>query len=446
MKPAPNEQSTMSKKKPLPLPEPAVLTIGHLGRSGDGVAVHHNENIFVPYALPEEEVAVEIIRRHKMPPLGKLKNVVRSAATRAAPVCQHFGVCGGCALQHMTAEAYAAYKVGLLQHELTRAGIVPESWGAIKISPPASRRRVVYSARMFKDGQLSVGFNERGAHWLVDVQHCAVVRPEVSALLPPLRALLRQLLQPSDKVDIAVTWFPEGLDVLLLGLPRLDLNGREALASFARAEKLARLSVRARKIKDREPIYQVTVPSCQFGALNVRPPAGAFLQATTAGEAAMVAEVQAAIAAYAPQAKDLADLFAGSGTFSGVLADYGRVLAVEFAGESLTSLQQAAAAQPNLRISTRAQDLFADPLTVPELNVFDVVLFDPPRAGAAAQAAMLANSKVPLVIGISCNPETFARDAKALLAGGYHLKQVTPVDQFLWSPHLEVVGVFTRAA
>lgn len=429
----------MRKAAPPP-PESATLTITHWGRSADGVAVHNGENVFVPYALPGEQVAVDIIRRKKFPTSGKLKSVELASPARVAPACQHFGVCGGCALQHISAEGYNDYKVGLIKHELQRALVEPKTWQTMRISPPAARRRVVYSARKFREGNLSVGFNERGAHWLVNVQHCAVVRPEITNLLAPLRVVLDALLQPSDKVDVAVTWFPEGLDVVLLGLPRIDWQGREMLADFARANGVARLSIRARKIKDREPVYVAAKPSCTFGTLKVFPPAGAFLQATVEGEAAMGDIVRTAIAEYQPQAKDLADLFAGSGTFSGVLANYGRVLAVEFEGDSLDSL--AAARDP--RIATRAQDLFTDPLSVAELNVYDVVLFDPPRAGAKAQAEQLAKSKVPLVIGISCNPETFARDAKILIDGGYVLQSVTPVDQFLWSPHLEVVGVFTR--
>lgn len=427
-------------KKPFPPPQPATLDIAHWGRSADGVAVLEGENIFVPYVLPGERVDVEIMRRHKMPPIAKVKNIVTPSPQRVEAPCQHFGLCGGCALQHANEQAYTDYKVGLIKHELSRAGIEPKAWMPMRISPAGARRRVSYSARRFMDGKLSLGFNERGANWMVDVQRCVVVKPPISDMLAPMRAVLLQLLQPGEKTDVLVTWFPEGLDIVLQGLPRIDWQGRELLAEFARNNGVARLSIRTRKIKDREPVYQVAKPSCTFGTVKVYPPAGAFLQATLEGEAAMVDIVRSAIAEHQPKAKDLADLFAGSGTFSGVLADYGRVLAAEFEGESLDSLTAA----KDSRITTRAQDLFSEPLTVAELNVYDVVLFDPPRAGAKEQAAMLAKSKVPLVLAISCNPETFARDAKILMEGGYTFQTLTPVDQFLWSPHLEVVGVFTR--
>lgn len=431
----------MAKRKKVP-PEifSADLTITHLGRGGDGVAQHEGQNIFVPFALPGERISATITRHPKFGNSAKLDRLHDAAATRAAPPCIHFATCGGCALQHMDADSYREYKIGLLKHEFDRAGLTYEVILPLASSPPGSRRRAVFSARKFKDGKLSVGFNERGANWLVDALECHTVKPQIEALLPPLRLLLSELLEPSDKVDVAVTWFREGLDVVLIGLPRLDWQGREKLAQFGAAHGICRLSVRARKIKDREPIYQSAKPSCTFGAVTVHPPAGSFLQATLEGEAAMVRATRDAIEKYAPNARLFADLFCGSGTFSGVLADYGNVLSVEFEGDSLAALT--AAKSP--RIFTRAQDLMAEPLMPVELNTRDVVLIDPPRAGCKAQAEQLAQSKVPLVISISCNPETFARDARILIAGGYRLREVTPVDQFLWSPHLEVVGIFTR--
>lgn len=429
-----------SKKKTPPEIFTADLTITHLGRGGDGVAVYEDQNIFVPFALPGEKITATITRHPKFGSSAKVTTLHEPAANRAAAPCPHFSICGGCALQHMDADSYRAYKIGLLQHEFERAGLTYETMQPLASSPPQSRRRATFSARRFREGNLSVGFNEKGANWLVNVEACFTVKPEIAAILPPLRAVFAQILEPSDKVDVSVTWFPEGLDVLLLGLPRLDWQGRELLAQFAATNGVARLSVRARKIKDREPIFQSTKPSCTFGETVVHPPAGSFLQATLEGESAMAGAVRTAVERYAPNAKMFADLFCGSGTFSGVLANYGNVLAVEFEGESLAALTAA----KNPRITTRAQDLMGDPLLPTELNVRDVVLFDPPRAGAKAQAEQIAQSKVPLVIYISCNPETFARDAKILQAGAYQLREVTPVDQFLWSPHLETVGIFTR--
>ena len=431
----------MSRHKKSP-PErlQAELDVTHFGRGGDGVAVFEEKTVFVPFALPGERVAATITRHPKFGTSVKLDRVLQPAPNRRSPPCVHFGVCGGCALQHVETAGYEAYKRDLLLHELSRGGIAAETLLPLASSPPGSRRRAVFSGRRFKEGTVSVGFNERGANWMVDVVECHTVRPEIASLLPPLRALMLVLLEPGDKTDIAVTWFPEGLDVVLVGLPRLDLRGREALADFARANNLARLGVRAKKIKDREPIYQTTTPSCTFGTTKVYPPAGAFLQATLEGEAAMAGAVRAALDKYAPDAKRFADLFCGSGTFSGVLAERGNVLSVEFTGDSLQSLADA----KNPRIFTREGDLFAEPLMPGELNTFDAVVIDPPRAGAKEQAAQLAESKVPLVVSISCNPETFVRDAKILMAGGYVLRELTPVDQFLWSPHLEVVGVFVR--
>ena len=431
-------------KKTPPEIFPVELTVTHQGRGGDGVAMHEDQTLFVPFALPGEQISATVTRHPKFGSSVKLDKVHNEAAHRIAPACAHFTVCGGCALQHMNAESYGAYKVGLLKHEFERAELEYETMLPLASSPPGSRRRAVFSGRKLRDGKIAFGFNERGANWLVDLKECHTVMPAIEQIVPHLRQLLNDILQPSDKTDIAVTWFPEGLDIVLVGLPRLEWKDRELLAEFAATHKVARLSVRARKVKDREPIYQSSKPSCTFGSTIVHPPAGSFLQATLEGEAAMVKAVRDALQKYAPEAKMFADLFCGSGTFSGVLADChpkgGHVLSVEFEGESVQTLANA----KNPRIFTRAQDLMGDPLLPAELNTRDVVLIDPPRAGCKTQAEELAKSKVPLVISISCNPETFARDAKILVEGGYTLREVTPVDQFLWSPHLETVGIFTR--
>lgn len=431
---------TKPKRKPIPPPVQAVLTITHYGRSGDGIASFEGQSVFVPGAIPGETIEALVQLHPKFPATAKVIGIAAAAAGRQSAPCPHFGSCGGCALQHLNDDAYEAYKVDLLRHELERAGVVAETMLPIAVSPPNSRRRAVLTAHRWRDGTLQLGFNARGGPNVVSLDLCHTLRPELVALIEPLRNVLIGVIDPGDKLDVALTWFENGVDLLLLGLQKLDWQARELLAGFAREHGLARLSVRGRKLKEREPVYQARLPACRFGAITVAPPAGAFLQATLEGEAAMAKAVTDALAKYAPQAKRFADLFAGSGTFTGVLAQYGQVLAVEFEGESLTALASAKA--PN--VATRAGNLMEAPLEPSELDTFDAVLMDPPRAGAKTQAEQLANSKVPLVISISCNAETFARDAKLLIAGGYSLRELTPVDQFRWTPHLETVGIFTR--
>ena len=426
--PAMNGFKPKRARKPVPEPVAATLSITHLGRGGDGIASFEGQNIFVPGGLPGETVDALVQFHPKFPATAKIIAIEAQAETRQVAPCPNFGACGGCALQHMHDAAYEAYKLDLLLHELGRAGVVAETVLPIAVSPPNSRRRANLSAQRWRDGTMKLGFNARGGPNIVSLDICHTLRPELVAVIDPLRRVLGEIIDPGDKLDVAVTWFEAGIDILLLGLQKLDWKAREALAAFARNNNVVRLSARARKLKDREPVYQAAVPTCTFGAVTVAPPAGSFLQATLEGEAAMVGAVRAAIGKYRPTAKRLADLFCGSGTFSGVLADCspngGHVLSVEFEGESLAALAKAGA--PN--IATRAGDLMEQPLPPAELNTFDVVLIDPPRAGAASQAAQLAKSMVPLVISISCNAETFARDAKTLIAGGYVLRELTPVD------------------
>ena len=437
----------MSRRKPIPPPFAARLSVTHFGRGGDAVASQDGEPVFVPFALPGEMIDALVRPHPKFPTTAKITEIITASPDRQVPPCPHFGpdavggnACGGCALQHVNEDAYRAYKLGLLTHQLQRADLTPETLHPLAVSPPGSRRRVVLSGERWHNGTLHFGFNARGGPHLVNLQVCVISRPEIVALIAPLRALLDQLLQPGDKCDAAITWFPQGCDVVLLGLPRVDWQGREAIAQLARECGLSRISIRARKIKEREPVAQLATPTCTFGDLTVAPPAGSFLQATLEGEAAMVAAVQSGLDAYIPQAKRFADLFCGCGTFSGVLAQRGQVVAVEFEGESLEALRNAN--HPN--IHCRAGDLMAEPMTPAELNTFDAVLFDPPRAGAKVQAEELAKSKVRLVIAVSCNPETFVRDARCLTDAGYRLRDIWPVDQFRWSPHLELVAAFTR--
>lgn len=317
--------------------------------------------------------------------------------------------------------------MALRQHDVTAGQVLPAN-----LSPPRSRRRASLRAIRTQAG-VQLGFNARKSHQIVDVVDCPVLRPELQQLLGPLRSLLMQLLQPGKAAGIEMTLTASGTDLVLADLARQGLAGQEALAAFADAQDLARLSLKGAAgidiIAERRP------PELFFGKAAVTVPPAAFTQATADGEAALIAAVCANAAGPA-----VADLFCGIGTFALPLAAKGHtVLAVDAAGSAVQAL---ARASPGIRTAHR--DLYRRPMTSQELARFDSVVLDPPRSGAQAQTRELAGSPVPRIIMVSCNPNSFARDARILLDGGYRLDSLLPVGQFLWSTHVELVACFAR--
>jgi 23S rRNA (uracil1939-C5)-methyltransferase len=343
------------------------------------------------------------------------------------PPCRHFPECGGCQLQHVDDEAYRGYLVSrvetaLAQHDLTAEIRDPH------LSPPNSRRRA--TLRALKVGRGAVlGFNAAKSHRVVDMQENHILRPELLALVTPLRELLAVLLQPKRTAEVQLTLVDQGVDVLLKGLEPEGLQALEALTSFAAAERLARLSI------DRglgaERLFEPQPATVTLSGTPLAFPVGAFLQATADGEAALVGAVREATSG----AARIADLFAGLGTFAlGVHA----VRAAEASRDAAASLKRAA---PGMAVEHR--DLYRRPLDAGELKRFDGIILDPPRAGAAEQVAALASADVPRIAYVSCNPATFAHDAKALVDGRYKLEWVRPVGQFRWSTHVELAASFS---
>ena len=416
------------------------LTIERLGHRGDGVGRHGGRPVYIPLTAPGDRVRATLGDPVGDGVAGRLLELVADGDGRAEPPCPHFGACGGCLLQHLTAAHQARWKGDLIRDALRRRGIQEAPMAPIATSPPHSRRRVALTARRSRRSTF-VGFNERHSRRIVDLDRCPVSRPEIVALLPALRRLLSDLLPESAGIDVVVTLLDDGLDVVLVGGPAPDLAARQRLAAFADAEDLARLSWRAAPERPVEPIAHRRPGTVRFGGVPVILPPGGFLQATAAGEAALVAVALAAAEGAAP----VADLFAGSGAVALPLARRGRVLAVDSDGDALAALNRAGR-QAGLgpAVETLVRDLHREPLTAAELAPFAVVVFDPPRAGARDQAAALAASTVPVVVAISCAPTSFARDARLLVDGGYRLQSLTPVDQFLWSPHVELAAVFRR--
>ncbi len=359
---------------------------------------------------------------------------VESGPHHANPSCRHFPKCGGCQLQHLDDDAYAAYVSDRIVGALAGQTVAVPEMRKAHISPPQTRRRASFRAER-RGKQVLIGFNEARAHKIIDMRQCEVMHPALFALIQPLRSLLPGLIKDKRASDVRVTLTDQGVDLMIAGAEAEGLAAVESLTDFARTHKLARLSLdegygpTARWEPD-----PVTVT---LSGAAVPLPEGAFLQATSDGEAALVAAVRSAIG----DAAQVTDLFAGLGTFS--FAVDAAVHAVEGARDLTLSLLSAAK-RSGRPITAEHRDLFRRPLTVEELARFDAVIIDPPRAGAEFQIAMLADSKVPVIVAISCNPATFARDAKLLVAGGYSLDWIQPVGQFRWSTHVELAACFSR--
>ena len=415
--------------------DPLDLTIEEIGAHGDGVAQRGGAAMFVPDTLPGDRVLARPVGpNHALP-----ESWIARGAEPHPPRCPHFGTCGGCALQHLDDGAYIAWKRHQLELALSRRGIQNVAIDPVVRAAPQERRRADFGA-MRAGGAVALGFHAYRSKTLVDMLDCAVLDPAIVALLPPLRDLLRDLLPERQSADLLVTRTASGIDLLIGRLAEPDRAGRERIAAFATMHDLARIA-RRQASETPEILIQRRTPQIPFGGTVIDIPPGAFLQATKSGEDAIVAATLAAVAG----ARRVADLYAGCGTLTFPLASAARVHAVEGARDLADALSAAArrAGQAG-RVSVEVRDLNRRPLLADELEAFDAVVFDPPREGAAVQAAEIARSKVKVAAGVSCNPPTFARDARILIDAGFRLERVTPIDQFLWSPHLELVGAFRR--
>ena len=407
------------------------LTIARLGHRGDGVAETGEGPVFVPYTLPGEAVEVETFPGH--PDRRHLLRVVTPSAERIAPVCPHFGVCGGCQTQHWDFARYRDWKQGLVGMALRQAGI-DSAVGALIDAHGEGRRRAVFHARRSVHDVLEVGFAAYRAHHIISIDRCPVLAPALGGAIGAAWALAEALGALKKPLDIQVTATDAGLDVDVRGSGGLPPQRAAALVRLAEAHRLARLT------RHGELIAQRATPTVRMGGATVALPPGAFLQATAEGETVLARLV----AQHLDGAKLAADLFCGVGPFALRLAGQSRVVAVDADAAAIDALRQAAKAPGLKPIEAQARDLFRRPLMPEELRRFDAVVFDPPRQGAEAQARALAVSRVPLVIAVSCNVATFARDARLLIDGGYRLTAVTPVDQFRHTAHVEIVGRFER--
>jgi len=408
------------------------LTISRIGHRGDGIADGPDEPIYVPGALPGETVEVEAVPGH--PDRRALLRVEQASAERTAPICPHFGVCGGCALQHWDASPYRAWKRGLVVGALRQAGLDAPVADLID-AHGEGRRRATFHARRGTHDVLEVGFSAARAHRVIAIDRCPILAKSLDGALPAAWAIAEALQRKKKPLDIAATATDAGLDMDVRGSGPLTAPLTAALARVAAKHDLARLT------RHGELVVQTRVPTLRIGAATMLLPPAAFLQATAEGEAELSRLVVAACAG----ATKIADLFCGIGPFALRLAERARVLAVDNEAAALAALKRAAAATPGLKpVETQEHDLFKDPLLAADLRRLDAVVFDPPRQGAQAQTRALAASAMPLIVAVSCNPATFARDAAELVRGGYRLVEVTPVDQFRYSAHVEIVARFEK--
>lgn len=421
------------------------VEILRLGARGDGVAEVDGVDWFIPFALPGE-----LVRAQPGAPRGegvaaKILEIERTAPDRIAPVCRHFGVCGGCDLQHLAPDPYAAFKRDRVVAALKRRGFAPGDIALPDPAPAAARRRLALAALRTADGVV-LGLHQQGTHRIEKLLECPIADLSLVKLFAPAAAFLATWLRQSAKADLIATVTEAGLDLLIEG-PAPSDAARVAAGAFMAEAGVARLSWRAGPAAPSETVLTMADPIILLSGRPTPLPPGSFLQATAAGEAAIVAAVRKAIGR--PPVKSsgrLADLFCGCGTLSLPLAlDGWKVTGVERDPVAIAALLKASRGPGStLPIEGIARDLDDRPLAEVELKGFAALVFDPPRAGAKAQASALARSDVPVIAAVSCNPETFARDARILVDGGYVMGEVTVIDQFLWSHHVELVAGFRK--
>jgi 23S rRNA (uracil1939-C5)-methyltransferase len=401
------------------------LTVERLGHHGDGIAAGP---VFVPRTLPGEVVEGEVEAGR----MAQAKIVTPSPDRVAAP-CPHYRTCGGCQLQHASERFVAEWKVDVVRLALARQGLEAPIRG-IATSPARSRRRATLHGRRIKAGAI-VGFHGRASGTLVAVPECRVLSPAIMAAFPAFEALTGQAASRKSEVDLAVTDSDSGLDVVVTGALPLTRETLPEVVALAETHVLARLVWNGDVVAERRP------PVLRIGPATVPLPPGAFLQATREGEAALLAAVGEAVG----DATRIVDLFAGCGTFSLPLSARAEVHAVEGEAALVAALQRGwRSIGGGRQVTAEVRDLFRNPLRPDELARFDAAVIDPPRAGAAAQTEALAVSDLTRIAMVSCNPVTFARDAKTLAAAGFRLAWVEVVDQFRWSPHVELAAAFLR--
>ena len=406
--------------------------VERLGRRGDGVAHGDAGRALAALTLPGEAIEGEA-QGDRIP----APRILTPSPDRVRPICAHYRACGGCSLMHASDGFTTAWKRQVVETALAARGL-PAPVEGVHVSPPMSRRRAVLSGRRTKKGAL-VGFHARASDVIVDLAECHVMRPQITAALPLLRRITVAGASRSGELSMTVIHGPAGLDLTVAGGKPMEPALFQVLAALAEEGGLARLTWQDQAGEGQSITRRP--PALPMGRAQVVPPPGAFLQATAEGEAALLAAVRD----FSAGAARIVDLFSGCGTFSLPLAETATVHAVEGLAAPLSALDAGWRAAPGLnRITTENRDLARRPLLADELNRFDAIVIDPPRAGAEAQAREIARSTVRRIAFVSCDPVNFSRDAQLLADGGFVLKRLRVVDQFRWSPHVETVAEFVR--
>ena len=407
------------------------IVIARLAHQGDGLAEIEGRAVHIPLTAPGDRVRIAYGGTH-----GHVIERLADGPDRVAPPCPHFGACGGCALQHIAPEAYRRFKLESVRETLAQRGLSDALMDDLVVIPEGTRRRATLAFRI-RDGAAALGFYRAGSRALADLDHCLVLRPEIMAAFPALKKALVAHLPDGAGGRLHVTLTETGLDLDLAPTEPLPSALSVRLATLAVALDLARLTF------DGETLAERRKPQLRFDGIALVPPPRAFLQPSVEGEAQLIAWVRDGVG----NAKRVADLFSGLGTFTLPLARTAKVHAVDSEPALLSALGHAARQAQGLKpVTTEARDLMRNPVPVKQLAPFDAVVFDPPRAGAKAQTEVLAKSGVSRIVAVSCNAATFARDAKLLCTAGYALRWIRPLDQFLWSAHIELVALFTREA
>ncbi len=437
------------------------LNITRLGGMGDGIAEHDGKPVFVQFTCVGDVIKAKITKQTKSEIRAELHSIITPSPNRQKPPCEHFSICGGCSLQHLNPPTYNAFKQSMLSSFIYGIGVdasVIEPMVEIKAQ---SRRRVEFKIVITNnarnndvknnDNNIQVGFFASKSHDLVDVNQCPISDPALLAPLASFKETLKRLKSANRLNAISLTALQNGLDVIIKCNAPLAKPDIEILVEFAKKNGIIRLHTQIKTHYESRQHSTPPEPTClydegnatiNFAGIDVELPANAFLQATKAGQEA----ITKLVVEHLHGCQYIADLYSGCGTYGFALIKQSqRVAAYEGAAEMSAAMNDACVRSGlDGKMATTVRDLFTDPLTKKELFHFDGLVINPPRNGALPQIVNISKSNVKKVVMVSCNPETFKRDAKELLQGGYKLTSITPIDQFYWSSHLELVALFVK--